>query len=140
MKSTQKILLAAVTMAVALIFLLNGSVSAQTKKPWVIPDKYKSMKSTSKPGDATAIANGKEMWAKHCKACHGSKGLGDGPKAASLKTSPGDFSTAAFQGQPDGAIYYESFVGRDEMPNFEKKITAENERWDIVAFIRSLKK
>ncbi len=140
MKNSQKFLVAALTLAVAFIFLFGHTASAQAKKPWVIPDKYKTMKSPNKAGDATAIANGKELWAKHCKACHGSKGLGDGPKAASLKTNPGDFSNADFQGQPDGAIYYESFVGRDEMPNFEKKITTEKERWDIVSFIRSLKK
>ena len=140
MKTKQKFVLAAVTFAVVIIFIFSSAASAQTKKPWVIPDKYKTMKSTNKAGDANAITSGKELWAKHCKACHGSKGLGDGPKAASLKTNPGNFSTADFQGQSDGAIYYESFVGRDEMPNFEKKITTEKERWDIVSFIRSLKK
>ncbi len=140
MKTTRKFILAATMAAFLGILLFSTAASAQTKKPWVIPDKYKSMKSTNKAGDATAIANGKELWAKYCKACHGSKGLGDGPKAASLKTNPGDFSAAAFQGQADGAIYYESFVGRDEMPNFEKKITAEKDRWDIVSYIRSLKK
>ena len=140
MKTMQKLLVITVTFAVAFIFLFGQAATAQTKKPWVIPDKYKSMKSTNKAGDATAIASGKELWAKHCKSCHGSKGLGDGPKAASLKTNPGDFSSAAFQGQSDGAIYYESFVGRDEMLNFEKKITTEKERWDLVTYIRTLKK
>ncbi len=140
MKTTQKFFLIAATFAIAFIFIFGNAVNAQTKKPWTIPDKYKAMKSTNKAGDAAAVASGKELWAKHCKACHGSKGLGDGPKAASLKTNPGDFSSAAFQGQTDGAIYYESFVGRDEMPNFEKKITTEKERWDLVSFMRTLKK
>jgi len=140
MKTMQKFFLITVTFAIAFIFIFGNAATAQTKKPWVIPDKYKTMKNVNKAGDATALASGKELWAKHCKSCHGSKGLGDGPKAASLKTNTGDFSTAAFQGQSDGAIYYESFVGRDEMPNFEKKITTEKERWDIVTFIRTLKK
>lgn len=136
----KKFILISFTFAIAFIFIFGNAATAQTKKPWVIPDKYKAMKNTNKAGDAAAIASGKELWAKHCKSCHGSKGLGDGPKAASLKTNTGDFSSAAFQGQSDGAIYYESFVGRDEMPNFEKKITTEKERWDIVSFIRTLKK
>lgn len=140
MKTMKKFFLITVTFAIAFIFIFSNAATAQTKKPWVIPDKYKAMKSVNKAGDAAAIASGKELWAKHCKSCHGSKGLGDGPKAASLKTNAGDFSTAAFQGQSDGAIYYESFVGRDEMPNFEKKITTEKERWDVVSFIRTLKK
>jgi mono/diheme cytochrome c family protein len=136
----QKFLIVTVTLFVAFVLVFGNQANAQTKKPWVVPDKYKTMKSTVKAGDAAAIASGKELWAKHCKSCHGSKGLGDGPKAASLKTNAGDFSSADFQKQSDGVIYYQSFVGRDEMPNFEKKITTEKERWEIVAFIRTLKK
>ena len=41
-----------------------------------------------------AIADGKALYATHCKSCHGTKGLGDGSKAAQLKTEPGDFSKA----------------------------------------------
>lgn len=140
MKTMQKFLIVTVTLFVAFVLVFGTQATAQTKKPWVVPDKYKAMKSTVKAGDAAAITSGKELWAKHCKSCHGSKGLGDGPKAASLKTNAGDFSSADFQKQPDGVIYYQSFVGRDEMPNFEKKITTEKERWEIVAFIRTLKK
>lgn len=140
MKTMQKFFLITVTLTVSIIFLFGNAATAQTKKPWVIPDKYKAMKNINKAGDATAIANGKELWAKHCKSCHGSKGLGDGPKAASLKTASGDFSVAVFQGQADGAIYYESFVGRGDMPNFEKKIVTEKERWDLVSYMRTLKK
>lgn len=136
----QKFLIVTVTLFVAFVLVFGNQANAQTKKPWVVPDKYKTMKSTVKAGDAAAIASGKELWAKHCKSCHGGKGLGDGPKAASLKTNAGDFSSADFQKQSDGVIYYQSFVGRDEMPNFEKKITTEKERWEIVAFIRTLKK
>jgi mono/diheme cytochrome c family protein len=140
MKTTLKIFLASITFAVIFIFLFNTAAHAQAKKPWVIPDKYKAMKNPTKAGDAAAVANGKELWAKHCKSCHGSKGLGDGPKAASLKTPAGDFSTAAFQGQSDGALYYETAVGRDEMPGFEKKIPNQKDIWDLVTYMRTLKK
>ncbi|MBK6346129.1 MAG: cytochrome c [Bacteroidales bacterium] len=108
--------------------------------PWNVPAKYKSMKSTIKAGDASINSTGKELYNKHCKSCHGAKGLGDGPKAANLKTSCGDFSSKDFQAQADGDIYYQSFVGRDEMPNFEKKITDEADRWAVVYFMRTLKK
>ena len=67
-------------------------------------------------------------------------GLGDGPKAAQLETFPGDFSTEEFQAQSEGAVYYKSFVGRDEMPNFEKKITDEEDQWAIVNYMRTMKK
>jgi len=138
MKTTNKLMIM-MTAMIAFAFLLSVQVNAQSK-PWEVPANYKTKKSTVNMKDAGVIAIGKELWAKHCKSCHGSKGLGDGPKAATLKTSAGDFSSAAFQGQSDGAIYYKSFVGRDEMPNYEKKIPTEADRWSLVAFMRTMKK
>ncbi len=103
--------------------------------PWTIPDEYKS-----KIMPAAAEANqGKMLWAVNCKSCHGSTGMGDGPKAASLETFPGNFQTPEFQAQSDGTIYYQSFTGRGEMPNYEKKIPAEEDRWNLVAYIRTMK-
>ncbi len=109
----------------------------QAAKPWVIPAKYKTMKNTM-AGDKASISVGKSIFAKHCASCHGKKGLGDGTKAASLKTYPGDFSSDEFKAQKDGEMYYKSFVGRDEMPNFEKKILDDEDRWSLINFMRSL--
>jgi mono/diheme cytochrome c family protein len=108
--------------------------------PWEIPAKYLSMKNPNKAGDADAINLGKTVYAKHCRSCHGNTGLGDGPKAKNLETFPGDFSSAKFQAFKDGELYFMSYVGRDEMPNFEKKILDEEERWAVVSYMRSLKK
>lgn len=126
-------------LVITLSVLLVSFLSAPQKpgQPWEIPAKYKSMKNPA-PGENVNI--GKSIYAKHCKSCHGNKGLGDGPKARSLETSCGDFSSAKFQAQKDGEIYYQSFVGRDEMPNFEKKILDDEDRWAVVSYIRTLKK
>ncbi|MFC1732396.1 c-type cytochrome [candidate division KSB1 bacterium] len=123
-------------------FILFSFHIPQDKKkpaPWPVPAKYEKMKNPY-AGKTNLNTTGKMLYSKHCKSCHGSKGLGDGPKAAMLKTTCGDFSSAAFQKNSDGAIYYYSFVGRDEMPNFEKKFPDEEDRWAIVNFIRTLKK
>ena len=122
-----------------LVFMTANYTQAQDSKPWDIPAKYKAMKSTFKAGDKEALADGKMMWSKYCKSCHGSKGLGDGPKSAMLKTFPGDFSSEEFQGGTDGELYYKSFVGRDEMPNYEKKIVDDEDRWAIINYIRTMK-
>ena len=66
--------------------------------------------------------------------------MGDGSKAAQLKTEPGDFSTADFQAESDGAVFYKSIEGRDDMPSFKKKIPDSDDRWSVVNFIRTLKK
>jgi mono/diheme cytochrome c family protein len=56
-----------------------------------------------------------------------------------LKTNSGDFSSAAFQAQTDGELYYKTTYGKGEMPAYEKKVPAENDRWALVAYMRTLK-
>jgi mono/diheme cytochrome c family protein len=141
MKTIMKSSLLFIALVVAITFLFGQSVNAQEKaKPWPVPDKDKALKSTEKLTDAAVIATGKDLWSKHCKSCHGAKGLGDGPKAVSLKTLPGDFTVAEFQAFTDGEIFYRMNKGRDEMPAYEKKIPEAKDRWALVAYMRTLKK
>ncbi len=123
----------------AIIFLTANIVMAQKAGPaWVIPPKYKAMKSTVKAGDPEINSTGKALFAQHCKSCHGTKGLGDGTKSVSLKTIVPSFADAKFKAQANGDVYFQSIVGRDEMPNFEKKITDEADRWALIAYIKGL--
>ena len=129
----------AALMIVTLIFIsANMAMAQKAGGPWTVPAKYKSMKSTVKAGDPSINTVGKDLFAKHCKSCHGTKGLGDGPKSASLKTIVPSFADKKFKAQADGDIYYQTFVGRDEMPNFEKKIIDEADRWALVNYIKGL--
>ena len=121
--------------------LLLSFAVVQDKKdggPWNVPEKYKTMKNPHKD-DASLVKIGKIHYTKHCRSCHGNEGLGDGPKAASMKTAIRSFKAADFQAQSDGVIYYQSIIGRDEMPNYESKIPEEEDRWAVVNYIRSLK-
>jgi mono/diheme cytochrome c family protein len=127
-------------MAMVAFVVTTMSMTLGADEPWNIPAKYKAMKSTIKAGDPSINVEGKDLYNRHCKSCHGAKGLGDGPKAGSMKADLGNFSSKEFQAQADGEIYYQSFVGRGEMPNFEKKITDETDRWAVVYFMRAMKK
>jgi mono/diheme cytochrome c family protein len=111
----------------------------QTQKPWPVPATAKARKNPI-PSTPESIKAGKELWSTNCKSCHGSKGLGDGTKAAQLKTEPGDFSLATFQSQTDGEMFYRLSEGRDDMPASKKKIPDEEDRWNLVNFIKTLKK
>ncbi|MEI6059681.1 MAG: cytochrome c [Bacteroidota bacterium] len=123
----------------AIIFItVNIAMAQKAGGPWTIPAKYKAMKSTVKAGDASINSVGKDLFAKHCKSCHGAKGLGDGPKSATLKTIVPSFAAKGFKAQVDGDTYFQAIVGRDEMPNFEKKITDEADRWAVIGYIKSL--
>lgn len=108
-------------------------------KPWAVPDKYLKMDNPVK-SDPESIKSGKSLWIKHCQSCHGKTGLGDGNKAAQLETVMEDFSTKLVQDQPDGALFYKTIEGRDEMPTFKKKIPDQEDIWSVVNYIRTFKK
>ena len=108
------------------------------KKTWNAPAAAAAKANPQKGPES--ITNGKALFAKHCQSCHGKSGMGDGTKASELKTEPGDFSTAAFQSQADGAIFYKISEGRDDMPSFKKKMPDANDIWDVVNYVRKLKK
>jgi mono/diheme cytochrome c family protein len=118
--------------------LMLFSFKPLQNKPWAVPDKYDKMSNPVK-SDAESIKAGKALWTKHCASCHGKTGLGDGTKAAQLDTEVGDLTTAATQKQSDGSLFYKTLEGRDDMPSFKKKIPDEEEIWQLVAFMRSLK-
>lgn len=127
--------------AIGAMILMAFTAPQDQKKgdPWQVPASYKAKVNPHK-GDASLDRIGRAAYSRHCRSCHGNTGLGDGPMAKNLKTFPGDFSSAEFQKLSDGELYFMSFVGRDEMPNFEKLITDEEERWSVVNYMRSFKK
>ena len=132
----KKILLINLTALFIAVIIMSANLQ---QKPWVIPAKYKSLKNPVKTSPAS-ISAGKLTIDKYCKSCHGSAGKGDGVKAKTLKQPLNDLSTAKAQVAPDGEIYYKAIIGQDEAPNFEKKIPDETDRWNLVNFVRSLKK
>jgi mono/diheme cytochrome c family protein len=107
------------------------------QEKWVVPAKYENMKNPTDPKVDLAI--GKSLYAKHCQSCHGKEGYGDGPKADDVNGDLGDFSSEEFQSQSDGALYYKSIIGRDDMPEFTKKIPDEEDRWLVINYMRTLK-
>jgi len=121
--------------AAGLFFFLMSFVTQND--PWDIPEKYVKMTNPTDAGDSDCIDIGKELYSKHCKSCHGSEGFGDGKKAAEIDTEMPDLTTDGYKAQKAGVKYYKSFVGRDDMPNFEKKITNEEDRWCLINYLDS---
>lgn len=112
--------------------------SADQSSEWVVPDNYLKMTNPTDPEDEEGLEIGEELYIKHCRSCHGKEGLGDGSKAKDQDGDLGDFSSEEFQSQKDGALFYKSYIGRDDMPNFEKKITDKEEMWFVVNYLRTL--
>jgi mono/diheme cytochrome c family protein len=128
-----------------IVLLLAASVALYSftlvyqSKEWVVPETAKKVKNPTDKSSKEDLAIGKSLYVKHCQSCHGKEGYGDGPKAKELKGEVGDFSTAEFQSQTDGALFYKMTTGRDDMPAFDKKIPDAEDRWLIVNYIRTLK-
>jgi mono/diheme cytochrome c family protein len=52
--------------------------------------------------DMKTRAAGRALYVDHCASCHGASGLGDGPAAASLRTTPSDLTRHA---QKNGGVF-----------------------------------
>jgi len=124
-------------MALIVAFALISMTTGQDPT-WEVPAKFKNMKNPVEANDASVKAGGM-LYKKHCASCHGKVGLGDGVKARTLDTFPGDFSTAAYQDQTDGEHFYKTKFGRGEMPKYEGKMEDED-MWHMVNYMRTFKK
>jgi mono/diheme cytochrome c family protein len=112
------------------------SFNKLTQEEWKVPAKYEKMKNPTEASREN-LSIGKSLYSKHCKSCQGREGYGDGTKADNVKGDLGDFSSKKFQSQSDGALFYKSYIGRNDMPSFEKKMS-EEDMWITVHFMRTL--
>jgi len=138
MKNLKSIIAGTTLLAVCVMF--SSNVSAQGKKPagkpWPAPAEAIAKKNPVK-SDATSIKEGKDLYAQHCKSCHGAKGNGDGTKAEKLDISCGDFASAESKKATDGELFWKTTEGRKPMPSYKEKLS-DNDRWKVVNFLRSL--
>jgi mono/diheme cytochrome c family protein len=130
-----------VVSAICIMIFATQSVYGQKKPkglPWIAPATAISVKNPVK-ADALSIKDGKELYIKNCKSCHGDAGKGDGTKAGNLDISCGDFSVAEFKKVTDGELFWKITEGRKPMPTFSKKLT-DAERWSVINYIRTFVK
>ncbi len=138
MKLSKKLFAGFSILTLAFAFMSMSLYQQAKPKPWEVPAKFKTMKNAvaSKP---ESITIGTALYKKNCLSCHGKTGLGDGVKARTLATFPGDFSSAAFQNQSDGDLFYKTKTGRGDMPSYSGKVPDED-MWNMVNYMRTLKK
>ena len=115
------------------IVAVTGASGAWAQGAWTAPPEAKNLKNgVTGPGNARKAAEA------NCVACHGPAGKGDGPQAAALPAKPADWTSEAIQKQTDGELFWKISNGRGPMPPW--KHLPEKERWELVHYIRSLKK
>lgn len=136
-----RLLIASIVMAVfsfAFITPTGKSSVSQERKKWSVPEAAKKAKNPQ-AANAENAAAGKEIYNKHCKSCHGGGGKGDGPKSSEIETPMPDF-TKELAAQTDGELFYKTKEGRDDMPSFKKKLPDDEDIWNVVNYMRTMKK
>jgi mono/diheme cytochrome c family protein len=92
------------------------------------------------PASAASIAAGEKMYVKHCSACHGDTGKGDGMMGEDMDPRPANLVDAEWKhGSTDGEIFavIRDGVKGTGMKSFSKKLTA-HQMWDVINYVRSI--
>ena len=137
MKLTEKLFTGIAILTFGFTLLSMNTYQQAQPKPWDAPANFKTMKNPVAINPAN-VTLGAALYKKNCASCHGKIGLGDGPKARTLATFPGDFSGAAYQSQTDGEHFYKTKTGRGDMPSYSK--LPDEDLWTMVVYMRTLKK
>lgn len=131
MKTTNTFLL----LFVATFFLATSSIKAQT---WVAPKSADAIVNQLK-ADEAATKKGKKTYTQLCVICHGAKGKGDGVAGAALNPKPANFTSKEVQAQSDGALFWKLTQGNAPMASYKELLT-ETQRWELINYLRTLKK
>jgi mono/diheme cytochrome c family protein len=83
-------------------------------------------------------AGAAELYAKHCKSCHGADGKGQ--TAMGKKSKAKDYSTAEGQKWSDAEGVKAILDGKDKMKGYKDKGITEADAKALVAYIRAFKK
>lgn len=114
---------------------LNGKIV----QAWVAPAEYAKMSSPVKD-NKDAVKLGKYYYDQRCADCHGKDGLGNGPLAKLKNKQATNLASEVVQANTDGELFYKvTNTDKDRLPHpkSEARFT-EDQRWYIVAYLRSL--
>ncbi len=81
-------------------------------------------------------ARGAELYGTYCAMCHGYQGAANGTVTAYLGAP--SLLTDRARGYTDGYLYSIVRYGRGLMAQYGDKVVRQDERWAIVAYVRSL--
>ena len=123
-------------LAGAAVLLVAG---AQQALPPLAVDAYPTTyRRSSVPYAAGSIAHGLELYRANCASCHGTGGRGDGPAGAGLTPRPADLTAPHTNDHTAGDMFWWLTHGvKQAMPAFGATLS-EDERWDVINFLRAL--
>lgn len=105
----------------------------------ITPAEYAALKNPI-PVSSEAVLAGEQIFRVNCASCHGESGKGDGAASRALNPKPPDLSEVAAAVE-DTYLFWRISEGgevlKSAMPAW-KTILSEEQRWQGVAYIRSL--
>jgi mono/diheme cytochrome c family protein len=91
------------------------------------------------PLTADSRQRGQVLFDTHCALCHGQSGMGNGPLNGFFSPKPADLTGSRVQSLPDAELFLIITQGRGVMPSLAENLSPV-ERWDVINYVRSLKK
>jgi mono/diheme cytochrome c family protein len=114
-----------------MVCLATAQPANPTSEKWQAPPDAAAKGNPESPNRA-AIVHGRKLFIHTCARCHEEDGSGQNGGAANLRCPQ-------VQSQSDGALFWKVTAGNttNGMPSFTA--LPENDRWDIVTFLRTLR-
>lgn len=124
-----------------LSLLLSGCVfnsAIAQESGWKVPS-WADTSVRPFPVTNAVIKEGREIYSTYCMACHGKEGNGQGAPGMTFEVQPANFHDLEVMRQKDGTLFWKISKGYRGMPGFKGALT-ENQRWKVVAFLRTFAK
>lgn len=103
--------------------LLDSNLAAEVVSPLLPPDP----------------SEGKQVYIKHCAACHGAEGLGDGERAVSFTSKPPPLGSIEYSRKISPIAWF-NVITRGKMDRLMPgygTILSDRQRWDVTAYLLS---
>ena len=132
----KKMVFAFIVFAAFVLSACGGGGPEVAATPVPVPAEYAGKVN---PLAADAATSGAEIFKNNCVACHGEQGHGDGPAGASLNPQPKNLPELATT-VGDDYFFWRINTGKagTSMVGW-KGILTDEQIWQVVAFIRTLK-
>lgn len=128
------VIISGIFATIALFSFSNSPVQEEWKAP-VEADSIKAPFAFT----PQVIREGEKLFSAYCVSCHGKNGLGDG-SPGKFNPPPANFHSKRVAEQKDGALFWKLTNGRGiSMPSY-KAIFSEEQRWQLIAYVRQFAK
>jgi mono/diheme cytochrome c family protein len=91
------------------------------------------------PSSPDSVQRGRTLFGYNCAMCHGITGVGNGAVGAFFTPKPFDLTGSVVQNLQDDELFIVISQGVGVMPPFAENLSPE-ERWDVINYVRTLKK